>query len=368
MSIIKVGNKYNIYPAQVELLNSGLPAKTYSINFHPMSGFSLIEREPLEVTEEHIYGPHKSKSNKIFNTYSKIDRNLGVLLSGEKGMGKTLTAKLLSIELAKYNVPTILVDHNYSGLVSFIESIEQDCLFIFDEFEKIFDEDNEEGCSQEELLSLFDGVGVNNHHLYMLIVNDEDMVNDYFINRPGRVHYHIKYNKLSDDDIEEYFKVNNSNLSDAELEELSQLSLRTVINYDILRAISFELSIGSTIQEAIEDLNITFEEVLSQKVFLKTSKGEKIIDVDLNLTGKTKYIEMGYTSNWINYNSSLEGSIEFKPGCIVREKDGYHLDVNKISEINLRVCGPYDGNPVFEKEDILDIKIVEDKVSLKYLV
>lgn len=52
--------------------------------------------------------------------------------------------------------PVLIADEAYRGIAHFIEKIEQECVVLFDEFDKTF-KSNKENDEQAKLLSLFDG-------------------------------------------------------------------------------------------------------------------------------------------------------------------------------------------------------------------
>ena len=143
MNVINAGSRYQIYGEDVKTYQK-LPVGTYIVNFHPMQGFSLSIRNDLTVTEEKIYGNSLYKVNKVMKSYNSVNRNFGVLLSGQKGIGKSLFVRLLAEESIKANLPVVTVTMAAPGLATFISSIDQDCVVIFDEFEKTFTMTGEE--------------------------------------------------------------------------------------------------------------------------------------------------------------------------------------------------------------------------------
>ena len=164
MKIVNTGNTYTIYEDDLKTYDK-LPVKTYNVCFSKMVGFFLESRDNVEVTEK-IYGSHNKKVEKIFNAFSKFERNLGVILSGDKGIGKSICAKLMAQKAIKNKLPVIVVDSYIPGIANYISSIKQECVVLFDEFDKTFkngvDSDERGGISspdyQTELLTLFDGL------------------------------------------------------------------------------------------------------------------------------------------------------------------------------------------------------------------
>ena len=59
-----------------------------------------------------------------------------MILSGHKGIGKSLFAKLLSIEAIRNGIPVIIADKYIPGIAAYIESIDQRVMVLFDEFDK----------------------------------------------------------------------------------------------------------------------------------------------------------------------------------------------------------------------------------------
>ena len=82
--------------------------------------------------------------------------DLGVILSGDKGIGKSLFSKMLGIKAKESGIPVILVDEYIPGIANFLDDIEQTVMVLFDEYDKTFDE-KKYNC-QAEMLSLFDGM------------------------------------------------------------------------------------------------------------------------------------------------------------------------------------------------------------------
>ena len=151
-----------------------------------------------------MYGDAQRNSDRIINTYFDRTVNTGVILQGEKGSGKTMLAKLLSTKLREQGVITIMVNSPFCGesFNTFLSSITQPALIIFDEFEKVYNSE-----SQDKLLTLFDGTH-EGHKLFVVSLNDYSRLNSFMKNRPGRFYYSITYNGLEDSFVREYCEDN----------------------------------------------------------------------------------------------------------------------------------------------------------------
>jgi hypothetical protein len=70
-----------------------------------------------------------------------------------------MVARLLGRKAVEKGFPVIIVESFVDGIGSFIDSIEQEILVLFDEFDKTFVSNKDEGIDpQSSMLSLFDGV------------------------------------------------------------------------------------------------------------------------------------------------------------------------------------------------------------------
>ena len=95
MKAIKIENRYEIYDNSLQTFDR-LPAKVYTVCFDKMTGFYLNEHTEFNINEK-IYGVHLAKVDKVIASFGKFERSLGVILSGDKGIGKSLFAKLVCI-------------------------------------------------------------------------------------------------------------------------------------------------------------------------------------------------------------------------------------------------------------------------------
>lgn len=258
MNVINTGCDYEIYnDSEIKTFNL-LPTKIYTIEFHKMRGFYLKEYDGLDVKEK-VYGVHETKINKVMNSFNKFERSLGVILSGDKGIGKSLFSKMLANECLKRNIPVLLVNTYFPNIASFIDSIHQEVMVLFDEFDKSFGEvqaGEGHASPQTELLTLFDGISTGDKRLYVITCNSLQKLNDYLVNRPGRFHYHFRFSYPNEEEIKTYLEDKLSEEYYGEIQSVVMFSKKVDLNYDCLRAIAFELNNGSTFKEAIEDLNI----------------------------------------------------------------------------------------------------------------
>ena len=252
MKIVESSGRLHLYGDDMQAYDQ-IPAGTYDICFAKMTGFYLARRPNLSVSEK-VYGVQGSKVAKVLNSFKVFNRNLGVILSGNKGIGKSLTAKMIAQEAIKQGYPVILVSQYIPGIANFIEAIDQEVMVLFDEFDKTFKATSEDN-PQDTMLSLFDGTSAGKK-LFVVTCNQLNGLNDYLVNRPGRFHYHFRFDYPGADEVETYLKDKLEEKYYDQIPAVVDFSGKIDLNYDCLRSIAFELNLGTPFAEAIKDLNI----------------------------------------------------------------------------------------------------------------
>lgn len=248
---LKSGNTYKVAKDEAMDVHRNLPAGNYIIQVNEMTGELYLEHIENFTAPSKIYGDCLKNTDRIVNTFLDRPNATGIMLTGEKGSGKTLLTKNISIELAKKDIPTIVINAPYHGdkFNNFIQSIEQPCAILFDEFEKTYDRDQ-----QESILTLLDGV-FPTKKLFMLTCNDKWRVDMHMRNRPGRIYYMMDFKGLTAEFIREYCDDNLDNKSHIET-IVNVGSLFSEFNFDMLKALVEEMNrYNETPQEALEMLN-----------------------------------------------------------------------------------------------------------------
>lgn len=316
-TIVASGGALRLYGDSVQTFPH-LPVGTYTIAFSPMDGYSLQLTEPLAPGEETVYGNHAARVQRIVTGYAAMNRSLGVILSGDKGMGKSLMIRMLAERMRTlHQVPTILVRHSTPGLASFLDEIGE-AVIIFDEFEKVFANEGEHE-AQNQFLGLFDGLSATKR-LYVLSVNELKRVNDYMLNRPGRFHYHMRFAYPEPETVATYLRDQVPEVPQPQVEEVVDFARKYDVNFDHLRAIAFELHLGESFADVIGDLNIKRAERPGSYVEARITWEDGDTDV---ITGDIDLFDHDSTQSITDW--ALQMSLLFRVRDAVPTKEGYLL-------------------------------------------
>lgn len=328
MQVLNTGTTYRIYDETMRAFTK-LPPAVYKVSFNQMTGYSLVKTDDLSINEK-IYGQHLEKVEKVFKTFEAFNRNLGIILSGDKGIGKSLFAKLLSIKATLKGYPIIICDAAYPGIADFLGSIQQEVVILFDEFDKTFaarGKDNPD--AQADMLTLFDGLYMGKK-MFVITCNDLYKLSDYLVNRPGRFHYHFRFTYPVKDEIVEYMRDHVDEQYWSEIDNVVEFANKIELNFDCLRAIAFELNMGYTFADAAKDLNIiNFKNDVSYNLFLYFKDGTvftyKDLYIDIFRQGEIKDIWMEANKNEpelrINFDPSNNYCDYNKGGMVINNAD-----------------------------------------------
>lgn len=269
----------NFTPVVDTSLHASLGGNTYAVQYDERSNtYSLNLAEPFRVPSK-MYGNINAMTKRIVQTFNERNKTTGVLLSGVKGSGKTLLAKSISIQMATEGVPTILVNSEFSGETfnTFIQSITERAVVIFDEFEKIYDKEH-----QEEVLTLLDGT-VPSNKMYILTCNDISRIDKNMANRPGRVYYNLEYASISKEDVIDYCQNNLADQSQIDV-VVDFFQEFNVFTFDMLTCLIEEMNrFGETPQEAAQYINVN----LSKDVGLLFDV--EVFDINTNIPVPVKF-------------------------------------------------------------------------------
>lgn len=337
---LKSGNTFRVSTKEAMDLHETLPAGNYVVKEMPMDGPLYLEHiESFEIKGKK-YGELERNTDRILNTFMDRSASTGVMLAGEKGSGKSLLAKNLAIEgAARLSLPCIVINAPWVGdkFNAFMQTIDQPCIVLFDEFEKVYDSDD-----QEKALTLLDGV-FPSKKLFVLTCNDKWRVDQHMRNRPGRLFYMLDYKGLDTNFIVEYCEDNLKNKT--HIEKLCQIaSLFSQFNFDMLKATVEEMNrYNEAPEEALRMLNVKPEFDSGNKYTVKIVKdGEELPDTDMEQV------------EWSGNPLQSQVSIHFKSYEDEKDEDGDRIwdwERVRVSAADLTKIDSQTGKFVFVSKD-----------------
>lgn len=179
-----------------------LPYGVYGVNLQAMSGELYLTKQKPEFLMPKDFYEVKGKEFQYIKEVAQASRgNLGIILNGVKGTGKTIFAEKLCNEL---QIPVLIMESwgekNLSVLKQ-ISDIPYDLVLFFDEFEKKFSEDD-----QQMLLSVIDGVYNTNYRRIFILTTNEASIDPNMLGRLHRFAYRLDFTYITDKEtIKNYF-------------------------------------------------------------------------------------------------------------------------------------------------------------------
>ena len=236
------GNKlYLSYPSkEFDNLDNGA---IYTVSVDDFGRFYLVKKSDGYKFDYKLYGLETDFINRVIKTYSKTQGNLGILLNGIKGTGKTVSSKLIA---AKSNLPIVLIDRRIDGIHTFLNSITQDITIFIDEYEKVFGESS-------AMLTIMDGALNSTHRRLFLMTTNELYVDRNLIERPSRIRYLKMFNNLQPEVVEEIVD-DILEFPYLKKECISFISSLETITIDVVKAVLNEVNIHEEAPSVFESV------------------------------------------------------------------------------------------------------------------
>lgn len=233
---VQTGINFNRMQGPIISYNE-IPVGVYKISMSKQ-GFYLEYVMSEFIFDYKIYGLQEDFINHVIKTYNEAQTgNLGILLNGTKGTGKTVAAKMIANRL---HLPVIIVQNmgqemNLQMMNYLSTEINFDCVFFFDEYEKTFDKDT-------TILSFMDGVYNSESRKVFLLTTNTLSIDRNLIGRPSRILYLKKFGNLEIEAASEFLDdtLNNKEYKQEVLEFINLLSISTI---DILKSVVKEINI-----------------------------------------------------------------------------------------------------------------------------
>lgn len=252
------GNVFSQGSATTVSHPEGLPKGIYEVKVS-MTEFYLSKIAESFTFDYKLYGLNQKFIDYVLKTYENTTGNLGVLLNGIKGTGKTVVAKELCNRL---QLPVILVqsmgDSNDKLIKYLSTTINFDCIFFFDEYEKEFKDSS-------DVLSFMDGTHNSIYRKVFLLTTNELKVDPNLLGRPSRIRYKKSFSNLSEEVTKEIL---NDILEDkTAIEKVIELThSMNIITIDLIKAIATEINIHGV--EALPNIKETFNIEFSRFTYL----------------------------------------------------------------------------------------------------
>lgn len=342
VNFIKAGQKTYVEKVPVGVRSLELKPAIYTVECSREEGFYLVEIGDKYSLPEKMYGNHKAAAERVIQTHYNTPGNTGVLLTGLKGTGKSLFIKVISNIVLDKNMPVIQINKPFAGedIFNFIENI-GNCALVFDEFGKNYSiYNNNSTPTQVSLLSLLDGL-TNSKRLHLFTENKLEDISEYLLNRPGRVHYHFRYDRLPTNVIRELCKDNK--VTEEITEELVNLSSRLkVLSFDIVKCLIGEWkAYGGTIQDHLDILNVTLLRNPSNKVIellsFTTSDG---VEIPVNTLSISKNHDRIYIEPANHSNTPREAQVNlmcYMEDVSMIENNIYHFTTERGTKFSVMI-------------------------------
>lgn len=316
-NVLFVGGQFCIS----EKIPSGIYSVVYDRN---KNSFFLTKQKDKFIMPSDIWmEPRREMELKyIKNSINKTSKNIGILFNGVKGTGKTLLAEMICNSI---DCPVIMVENteestNNEMLKFLVNEIKQDCIFLFDEFEKKFKPEE-----QQFLLSIVDGVHNTEHKKIFLFTCNDLNVDENFLGRLSRVAYILNFDYINDSEEIRKYLIH-------KLSELSDEQITFIVDF-----------VMSKQNRTIDTLSYIVREIRNQGFEQFKSVGSKIMNLE-DVLLECSVLEVKY---YVNKRCNGEST-------------------NRISMMSLKefdnLCDTkYNRNEITERIEMLTAKIDEQK-------
>lgn len=247
-----------------------LPVAVYKLQFNELVGKFYLTRisEKFEFPYK-LYNTEYNFIDRVKKTWDNTNGNMGILLNGMKGTGKTVTAELICNNM---NQPVILVTNPYKGLTNFLNELQQDCTIFIDEYDKLFDK------YSNSLLTVMDGVLKTNSRLLFLLTSNNQWLEQNMMQRPSRIRYIKQYGDLP---LETIIEIVDDMLIHTHHRKhtIAMIASMPIITMDLVKSVIQEVNIHDEAPETFRSFfNVNGEDDRKEyNVYYINEEGEKVL-------------------------------------------------------------------------------------------
>lgn len=287
----------------------------YTVNIDDFGRFYLLKISDGFTFDYKIYGLETKLVNRILKTYEATKGNLGILLNGLKGTGKTVSSKIIA---SKLNQPILLIDKKIEGIHNFLNSITQNITIFIDEYEKVFGETT-------SMLTIMDGALNSDYRRVFLLTTNDLFIDKNLIQRPGRIRYLKKFVDLTPEVVSEIVE-DILVYPEFKSECIKFISNLETITVDIVKAVVNEVNIHNEGPSAFEDVFNVKKLNGRYNLSIKDTNGV----VSELATGVSIYPNPTYNENSVGRNFEID--------------DQYIGTISKVLNWTTVEISPFEGN------------------------
>lgn len=228
---VQSGNAYSIREVSSQI--EKLPLGVYKIEEDPFENLYLSRIQDNFLFPYKVYGKDQVFVDRVKKSWDNTKGNMGVLLNGIRGTGKTVTAELICNNM---DMPVIIMPRKFKHLIGFLSDIQQDYVLFMDEYEKMFDRND------SSMLTIMDGALKSKNRILFLMTTNNKHVEENLLQRPSRIRYVKAYTDLTLDIITE---IVDDMLVYPELKKatINMIAHLPMITIDLVKAIVEEVNI-----------------------------------------------------------------------------------------------------------------------------
>lgn len=242
---IPAGNQYNLEAGKVYDLNYNRYHESFNLS---LNGDLNIPTKTYEIANNTKF------INRVLDFFDKTGKQTtGVMLYGEKGTGKSHTAKLLA---RQSNLPIFVVNEScrYGDLNKFFKQFTTPVCCIFDEVEKNFNTEN--------LLGFLDGIEKTAKKLVIMTCNERNKTSKYLEDRCSRIRYAKSYTfennlELLDCLLEDSSVKDKDAVRDFIRNRVAATSIDNITS--IIEEIEYFQDSGESVEEIMSNMSITIK-------------------------------------------------------------------------------------------------------------